>query len=43
MCIRDRMYTSTGYRSQTIQDLKLGARADGTLTAIVHHNTSIGA
>ena len=39
---RAQMYTSTGYRSETIQDLKLGARRDGTLTAIVHESTSIG-
>jgi xanthine dehydrogenase YagR molybdenum-binding subunit len=39
---RAQMFTSTGYRSQTIQDVKLGARADGTLTAIVHQSTSIG-
>ena len=39
---RAQMYTSTGYRSQTVQDVKLGARQDGTLTAIVHTSTSIG-
>jgi xanthine dehydrogenase YagR molybdenum-binding subunit len=39
---RAQMYTSTGYRSATLQELKLGARRDGTLTAIVHHSTSIG-
>jgi xanthine dehydrogenase YagR molybdenum-binding subunit len=39
---RAQMYTSNGYRSETLQDMKLGARRDGTLTAIVHHSTSIG-
>ncbi len=34
---RAHMFTSVGYRSQTTQDLKLGARRDGRLTAIVHH------
>jgi len=39
---RNHMFTSVGYRSQTTQDLKLGARRDGRLTAIVHHATAIG-
>jgi xanthine dehydrogenase YagR molybdenum-binding subunit len=39
---RAEMYTSVGYRSQTVQDMHLGARRDGTLTAIVHHSTAIG-
>jgi xanthine dehydrogenase YagR molybdenum-binding subunit len=39
---RAQMYTSVGYRSQTVQDVQVGARRDGTLTAIVHHSTSIG-
>jgi xanthine dehydrogenase YagR molybdenum-binding subunit len=39
---RAQMYTSNGYRSETVQDMRLGARWDGTLTAIVHHTTAIG-
>jgi xanthine dehydrogenase YagR molybdenum-binding subunit len=39
---RAQMYTSVGYRSQTVQDVKLGALRDGTLTAIVHRATTIG-
>jgi xanthine dehydrogenase YagR molybdenum-binding subunit len=39
---RAQMYTSTGYRSQTLQNVHVGARRDGTLNAIVHHSTSIG-
>jgi xanthine dehydrogenase YagR molybdenum-binding subunit len=39
---RAQMYTSAGYRSQTVQEVRLGAHRDGTLTAIVHHSTSIG-
>jgi xanthine dehydrogenase YagR molybdenum-binding subunit len=39
---RAQMYTLTGYRSQTLQDVQVGARRDGTLTAIIHHSTSIG-
>jgi xanthine dehydrogenase YagR molybdenum-binding subunit len=33
---RQQMFTLTGYRTPTIQRLRLGANADGTLTAIVH-------
>jgi xanthine dehydrogenase YagR molybdenum-binding subunit len=33
---RAQMFTSLGYRSPTVQRLSLGARQDGTLTAIVH-------
>jgi xanthine dehydrogenase YagR molybdenum-binding subunit len=39
---RAQMYTSAGYRSATVQGIRLGARQDGTLTSIVHHSTSIG-
>src|SRR5258708_6465784 len=39
---RAQMYTSVGYRSQTLQELHLGALPDGTLTAITHASTSIG-
>jgi xanthine dehydrogenase YagR molybdenum-binding subunit len=39
---RAQMYTSVGYRSQTFQEISLGARQDGTLNAIIHHSTSIG-
>jgi xanthine dehydrogenase YagR molybdenum-binding subunit len=38
---RAQMYTSHGYRSETLQEVTLGARRDGTLTAMVHHSTSI--
>ena len=37
---RAQMYTSNGYRPQTIQALKLGARPDGTLVALRHDGTS---
>ncbi|HEY2373898.1 MAG TPA: xanthine dehydrogenase family protein molybdopterin-binding subunit [Gaiellaceae bacterium] len=33
---RQQMFTLTGYRTPTIQHLRLGAQADGTLTAIAH-------
>jgi xanthine dehydrogenase YagR molybdenum-binding subunit len=33
---RQQMFDLTGYRTPTIQRLRLGARADGTLTAIGH-------
>ncbi|TDB97869.1 xanthine dehydrogenase family protein molybdopterin-binding subunit [Actinomadura sp. 7K534] len=33
---RQQMYATTGYRTPTIQRLRLGAAADGTLNAIVH-------
>jgi xanthine dehydrogenase YagR molybdenum-binding subunit len=33
---RQQMFVFTGYRTPTIQRLRLGARKDGTLTAIVH-------
>jgi xanthine dehydrogenase YagR molybdenum-binding subunit len=39
---RAQMYTSVGYRSQTVQELKLGALRNGMLTSIVHHATAIG-
>jgi xanthine dehydrogenase YagR molybdenum-binding subunit len=39
---RAQMFVSAGYRSQTHQKLKVGARHDGTLTAIAHHATAIG-
>jgi xanthine dehydrogenase YagR molybdenum-binding subunit len=39
---RAQMFTSAGYRSQTQQALKVGARSDGTLTAIAHHTIAIG-
>jgi xanthine dehydrogenase YagR molybdenum-binding subunit len=33
---RQQMFALVGYRTQTIQHLKLGAGKDGTLTAIIH-------
>lgn len=36
---RAQMFTSLGYRSPTVQRLSLGAKNDGTLTAIVHEVT----
>ncbi len=39
---RAQMYTSVGYRPATVQRIALGARNDGTLTALVHDNTSAG-
>jgi len=33
---RRQMFAGTGYRTPTIQRVQLGARADGTLTAIAH-------
>jgi xanthine dehydrogenase YagR molybdenum-binding subunit len=33
---RQQMFAFTGYRTPTIQRLRLGARRDGTLTALVH-------
>ena len=39
---RAQMYTLNGYRSQTLQEISLGAKRDGTLTAIIHRSTSIG-
>jgi xanthine dehydrogenase YagR molybdenum-binding subunit len=39
---RAQMYTSIGYRSETLQRVRLGAKSDGTLTAIVHESTSTG-
>jgi xanthine dehydrogenase YagR molybdenum-binding subunit len=33
---RQQMFTLTGYRTPTIQRVRLGAEADGTLTAIAH-------
>jgi xanthine dehydrogenase YagR molybdenum-binding subunit len=33
---RQQMFTLTGYRTPTIQRVRLGARADGRLTAIAH-------
>jgi xanthine dehydrogenase YagR molybdenum-binding subunit len=33
---RQQMFVFTGYRTPTIQRLRLGARRDGTLTALVH-------
>jgi xanthine dehydrogenase YagR molybdenum-binding subunit len=33
---RDQMFTTVGYRPQTIQKIGLGATADGTLTGITH-------
>lgn len=33
---RQQMFAFTGYRTPTIQRLRLGARRDGTITAIVH-------
>lgn len=39
---RAQMYTSTGYRSETLQRVRLGASLDGKLTSIVHESTSTG-
>jgi xanthine dehydrogenase YagR molybdenum-binding subunit len=39
---RAQMYTSHGYRSETVQQVSLGARRDGALTALRHATTSIG-
>lgn len=42
---RKQMYTSVGHRPQTRQELTLGARRDGQLTALRHdaiHTTSMG-
>ena len=39
---RAQMYTSHGYRSETVQQVSLGARRDGMLTATRHATTSIG-
>ncbi len=36
---RQQMFVFTGYRTPTIQRLRLGARRDGTLTALVHDVT----
>jgi xanthine dehydrogenase YagR molybdenum-binding subunit len=36
---RQQMFAFTGYRTPTIQRLRLGARWDGTLTALVHDGT----
>jgi xanthine dehydrogenase YagR molybdenum-binding subunit len=33
---RQQMFTLTGYRTPTIQRVRLGAEGDGTLTAIIH-------
>jgi xanthine dehydrogenase YagR molybdenum-binding subunit len=37
---RKQMYTSVGYRPQTLQRLALGATHDGTLTSIIHDGTA---
>ena len=37
---RAQMFTSVGHRPPTVQKLTLGARRDGTLTALVHDTTS---
>ena len=37
---REQMFTSNGYRPKTIQKLKLGARADGTLVSMRHDGLS---
>ncbi len=34
---RAQMYTSNGYRPQTIQHIKIGAAPDGQLTSLQHH------
>lgn len=39
---RAQMYTSVGYRPETVQRVRLGARQNGTLTATIHHSTSTG-
>jgi xanthine dehydrogenase YagR molybdenum-binding subunit len=36
---RQQMFAFTGYRTPTIQRLRLGARRDGTLTALIHDAT----
>jgi xanthine dehydrogenase YagR molybdenum-binding subunit len=38
---RSQMYTSCGYRSQTLQHITLGATKDGKLTVITHTGTSL--
>jgi xanthine dehydrogenase YagR molybdenum-binding subunit len=37
---RQQMFTSNGHRSRTIQEIKLGAAPDGTLTSIQHQTVS---
>ncbi|MGW0653703.1 xanthine dehydrogenase family protein molybdopterin-binding subunit [Streptomyces umbrinus] len=39
---RAQMYTLTGYRSETLQRVQLGASADGKINSIVHESTSTG-
>jgi xanthine dehydrogenase YagR molybdenum-binding subunit len=39
---RAQMYTSCGYRSETLQRVRLGASSAGMLTSIVHESTSTG-
>jgi xanthine dehydrogenase YagR molybdenum-binding subunit len=39
---RAQMYTSGGYRSETVQRVRLGADSGGILTSIVHESTSTG-
>jgi xanthine dehydrogenase YagR molybdenum-binding subunit len=36
---RQQMFAVTGYRTPTIQRLRLGARRDGTMTALIHDAT----
>ncbi|MFB4307290.1 xanthine dehydrogenase family protein molybdopterin-binding subunit [Actinomadura sp. GTD37] len=38
---REQMFTSCGHREEQEQHVRLGARADGTLTAIRHHKISV--
>lgn len=37
VCRREHMFGPFGHRGSTRQDFRLGARADGSLTAIAHH------
>jgi len=39
---RGQMFTNYGYRPETVQRLRIGARGNGMLTAIVHESTSTG-
>ncbi|MGC4959013.1 xanthine dehydrogenase family protein molybdopterin-binding subunit [Actinomadura citrea] len=38
---REQMFTSCGHREEQEQQVRLGARRDGTLTAIRHHKISV--
>ncbi|GAB3849689.1 xanthine dehydrogenase family protein molybdopterin-binding subunit [Dactylosporangium cerinum] len=40
---RPQMFTGIGHRTATVQRVRIGARRDGTLTAIEHHSVQTGA